>query len=101
MLITAVGSAGTAASDARPPHPTHPRAHTHTPHPLRGIPLFDEAYLCTFARHWFWRRVMGPAAQEVLQQEQFRAAAWRAAGAAGEAGGDIRKLAAYYDRIGV
>ena len=36
---------------------------------------------------------------QVLDREQFRAAAWRAA--KGTEGGDIRKLAEYYQKIGL
>eukprot|EP00887_Chlorella_sp_A99_P007449 scaffold2.g7449.t1 len=31
----------------------------------KGVPIEDTAYLSLFARHPIWRRVMGPAAQEV------------------------------------
>lgn len=65
----------------------------------KGVPIEDSAYLSLFARHPVWRRVMGHAAQEILEREAFRVAAWRTA--AGTEGGDIRKLAEYYERLGL
>ena len=35
------------------------------PAETQGVPIEDTAYLSLFARHPFWRRVMGASAQEV------------------------------------
>ena len=49
--------------------PTHPPTHALGAE-TKGIPIEDSAYLGLFARHPVWRRVMGPAAQEVGRQRQ-------------------------------
>ena len=63
-----------------------------------GVPLEDSAYVCLFARHPIWSKVMGKAGKAALDKEAFRAAAWQEA--QGAEGGDLRQLANYYAALG-
>ncbi|GAB4817109.1 hypothetical protein N2152v2_004155 [Parachlorella kessleri] len=63
---------------------------------MMGAPIED--HMSLFAQHWFWKRVMGDAADDVLQKESFRKAAFEQAE---RDHGDLRLVAAYYKALGL
>lgn len=60
----------------------------------KGVPIEDTAYQCLFARHPFWKRVMGKQGQAVLEREAFRQNAWQQVQAPK---GDLRAIAKLYE----